>query len=99
MSTEETLASSRHSSVAASQACQIRGDASEASKFRALGIISPPITHKLGLDPENIDVHQIALVMGKCRDAQLDKTREDMAEANVFETPPARKRTFAFDDI
>ena len=54
-----------------------------------------PITYKFGLDLKNIDVHQIALVLGECREAQLDKTREEMVEANVFETLPAAKRTFA----
>ena len=54
-----------------------------------------PITHKFESDLENIDMHQISLVIGKCSNVQLDKTREEIAEANVFETPPARKRTFA----
>ena len=39
VSTEEALASSRHSSVAASRAYQIRGNNSEIAKFRALGLI------------------------------------------------------------
>merc|ERR1719148_436831 len=41
VSTEETLASSRHSSVAANRAYQVRGDVSEASKFSALGLLAP----------------------------------------------------------
>ena len=39
VSTEEALVSSRHASVAASRAYQIRGNNSEMGKFRALGLV------------------------------------------------------------